>query len=92
MTAMQAAADALLAAAQMPGGFVVDFAGSTWRVRSPYSREVCGHGATLVDAALAYVASRAFDEAWRDALAKEHADLAKREPSGVTLLSTVGDK
>lgn len=82
----QAAADALLAAAQVPGGFVVEFAGSTWRVRSPYSREVCGHGATLDDAVLAYVASRAYQDAEVAAMS------AKVEASNVTLLTTVAGR
>jgi hypothetical protein len=77
----QAAADALLAAAQVPGGFVVDFAGGMWRVRSPYSATVCGHGTTLDAAVLAYAASRAFEDSWRAALDAEHAGLSVTAPA-----------
>ena len=81
----QAAADALLAAAQVPGGFVVEYVGSVFRVSSKYDPNCCGCGVSLDDAVVAYVAHRDWVDATRAAFERE---LDRAESSNVTLLTS----
>lgn len=62
MTA-QELADALVRAASVPGGVVLEIQHGVWRATSPYSSRCVGHGAELGIAVLSFLAQRDWDDA-----------------------------